>query len=781
MRNLKESVYLLIVFFSFFFQFQTPFAQSLRGKELYLDATQSIETRVENLLGKMTIGEKVGQINIPCVYEEGLGKNKEEKIEGIRKFTLGKLVEKVGPAGGFFTLTNRILQEGPRQQADFLNELQKLVIENTRLKIPLFQVEEGTHGLMCSGGTIFPEGIAIGSTWDRNLIRDIYTVVAREARAIGIHAVFTLVIEPLRDPRLGRNEEGYTEDPFLLSQIAYTIVQAVQGDDISAGDKVVAGLCHYPGQSQPTGGHERGPMDISERMLREVFLPSWVAGVRKAGALGIMATYPAIDGIPVHSSDYILTKILRQELDFKGVALSEGSGIGTLLVERIAKDWKEAGAIALNSGVDVGISFEPGYMAPLIENIVEGKVSMAMLDRAVRRILRLKFKLGLFENPYVDPEHAVRVSHTNESQDLALRTAQEGIVLLKNENNLLPLDKSHIKSIALLGPNADNELNQSGDYIARVILQDIITIKDGLQNRVSHKIKINYVKGCNVMNSDLDEIHDAQMAAQESDVAIVVVGENYRRAPNNSGTDGEGRDVASLDLTGRQLDLVKAVVATGTPTIVVLINGRPLSIRWIAEHVPAVLEAWNCGEQGGNAVADILFGDVNPCGRLPVTIPRHVGQLPVYYNYKPTKEYRMNRAGYVDLSMTPLYPFGHGLSYTQFTYSNLQITPQKSGRNAEFTVQVDVQNIGTRTGKEVVQLYIRDLYASVSRPVKELKGFEKISLDPGEKRTVTFKLNSEHLQMLDRDLHWVVEPGEFEVMTGSSSEDIRLRGSFFCD
>jgi beta-glucosidase len=632
---------------------------------------------------------------------------------------------------------------------------------------------------MCSGGTIFPEGIAIGSTWDINLVKDIYTVVAREAGAIGVHAIFTLVIEPLRDPRLGRNEEGYTEDPYLLSQITRNIVQAVQGNDISAPDKIVAGLCHYPGQSQPTGGHEKGAMDISERMLREVFLPSWVAGIKEAGALGIMATYPAIDGIPVHSSDFILTKILREELGFKGLALSEGSGIYTLLYERIAKDWKEAGAIALKSGVDVGISFESAYMAPMIENIQEGKVSMASLDRAVRRILRLKYELGLFDNPFVDPDNAVKVSHTKESEELALLTAQEGIVLLKNENNLLPLDKTKIKSIALLGPNADNELNQLGDYTSRVILQDIVTVKDGLHNRLGSEIKINYLKGCDVFKSDFNEIPKAQEVAKKADVAIVIVGENYRWTPNGAGTDGEGKDIANLDLTGMQLDLVKAVVATGTPTVVVLINGRPLSTRWIAENVPAVLEAWNCGEQGGNAIADIIFGDVNPSGRLAVTIPRHVGQLPVFYNYKPSKEYR-KRAGYVDMSMSPLYPFGYGLSYTQFTYSNLHITPQESGTEGEFTVQVDIQNTGSRSGKEVVQLYINDLYATVTRPVKELKGFEKIFLKPGEKKTVTFKLNPEHLKMLDRNLNWVVEPGEFKVMIGSSSEDIRLSGNFFC-
>ena len=379
--------------------------------------------------------------------------------------------------------------------------------------------------------------------------------------------------------------------------------------------------CVYePGQGQPTSGHERGAMDISERTLREVFLPSWVAGIKKAGALGIMATYPAIDGIPVHSSDFILTKILREELDFQGLALSEGGGIETLLYEHIAKDWKEAGAIALKSGVDVGISFEPAYMALMAENIREGSVPIALLDRAVRRILTVKYKLGLFDNPYVDPDYAVKVSHNREAQELALRTAQEGIVLLKNQNNLLPLDKSKIHSIALLGPNADNERNQLGDYIAQVILQDIVTVKDGLENRTDPNTRINYLKGCDVFNSDFNEISQAQKIAKESDVAIVIVGENYRFAENNLGTDGEGKDV--------------------------------------------------------------------------------------------------------------------------------------------------------------VQLYLNDLYATVSRPVIELKGFEKITLNPGEKKTVMFKLNPEHLKMLDRNMNWIVEPGEFQVMVGSSSEDIRLRGVF---
>lgn len=733
-----------------------------------------VEKRVEDLLSGMTLEEKIGQMNMPCVYVEGLGKDVKSKFEGCRKFAEGTQVKGMGPGGGFFTLPNTILFEGPRQQAEFLNELQRIAVEKTRLGIPLLMTEEGTHGLMCSGGTIFPEGLAIGSTWNMDLVEDIYSTAAREARAIGIHQLFTLVVEPNRDPRLGRNEEGYSEDPYLCSRVAESIVKGVQGDDISAPDKVVAGLCHYPGQSQPVSGLERGAMEISERTLREVFLPPWVAGIRKCSALGVMATYPAIDGIPTHASEEILTGILREELGFEGLVLGEGGGISTPVYERVVASQKEAGAVALKSGLDVGISYEEGYMLPMIENVKEGKVSMDMIDRAVRRILTQKFRLGLFENPYVDPDKAVNVSHTKENQELALQTAREGIVLLKNDNDLLPLKKD-IRSIAVIGPNADNGINQLGDYTARIVLQDISTVLDGIREKVPERTRINYVKGCNITGNDLNEIAKAQRAARSSDVAIVVVGESQTHPK----TDGEGYDVASLDLTGLQEELVKAVASTGTPVIVVLINGRPLSIPWIAENIPAIVEAWNCGEQGGRAVADILFGDQNPEGRLPITFPRHSGQLPVYYNYKPSKEHWVKDGwgeAYADMPATPLWEFGFGLSYTTFEYGNLAVTPLESGPEGEFHVSLDVTNTGKRNGAEVVQLYIRDVISSVTRPVKELKGFEKVRLNPGEKQRVEFIIKPEHLSFLDRNLERVVEPGIFEVMVGSSSENIRLKG-----
>jgi beta-glucosidase len=749
-------------------------------KPAYRNPNVAVEARIDDLLARMTLEEKIGQMNMPCVYEDELGRDTAAKLDACRKFAQGVYAPGVGAGGGFFTLANTILPEGPRRQAEFFNELQLIALEKTRLGIPLLQTEEGTHGLMCAGGTVFPEGLAIGSTWNLDLIQRIYAAAAREARAVGIHQLYTLVVEPNRDPRLGRNQEGYSEDPYLCSRIAEAVVAGAQGDDVSAPDKVVAGLCHYPGQSQPAGGLERGAMEISERALREVFLPPWAAGIKKRGALGVMATYPAIDGVPVHASKWILTDILRGELGFEGLVLSEGGGISTLLYEGLAASQKEAGELALKAGLDVGISYESGFMKDMAESVRTGRVSIDLVDRAVRRILRQKYRLGLFEDPFVDPERAVRTSHTQAHQELALQAAREGVVLLKNDGPLLPLRKD-LGSIAVIGPNADHAANQLGDYTSLTVLQHVATVLEGVKAKVSPRTRVTYVKGCDVLGSQTDEIEQARRAAKEAQVAVVVLGENEWRAPGKQGTDGEGYDVATLELTGRQEELVKAVHETGTPTVVVLIAGRPLCIRWIAEHVPAVVVPWMCGERGGEAVAEVLFGDYNPDGRLPITVPRHAGQLPAYYNSKPAKTYWLTHGWgkpYADLSPEPLFEFGYGLSYTRFEYSNLRLDPVRIGLGGHVRVSVDVQNVGERSGAEVVQLYLRDLVASVTTPVKSLKGFSKIWLAPGESRTVEFRLGPEELSLLDRHMEWVVEPGEFEVMVGSSSKQIRLRGRF---
>jgi beta-glucosidase len=747
---------------------------------VYLDKTQPIEKRVDDLLGRLTLEEKVGQMNMPCVYVDELGAGIADKMAACRKFAEGTYLEGFAPGGGFFTLPNTILHEGTRQQAEFLNDLQRIALQKTRLGIPLLETEEGTHGLMCSGATIFPEGPALGSAWNTGLISRIYAAAAEEARAIGVHQIFTLVVEPIRDPRLGRNEEAYSEDPYLCASYARTIVRAVQGYDVSAPDKVVAGLCHYPGQSQPASGLERGAMEISERTLRSVFLPPWEAGIKEARGLGVMATYPAIDGVPTHGSVKILTGILREELGFEGLVLSEGGGIGTLVYEGLAPTQKEAGQLAILAGVDVGISYESGYMKDLVASVKEGKVPAALVDRAVRRILRQKFRLGLFENALVDPERAVKVVHSPEHQDLALEAARESIVLLKNENRLLPLRKD-LKSIAVIGPNADDARNQLGDYVSIAVLQDVTTVLEGIRAAVSPQTKVSYVKGCDVVGADLNEIDKAREAAAGSEAAVVVVGENEWQKPGQKGTVGEGYDAATLELTGLQEELIRAVAETGTPTVVVLVNGRPLATRYAAEHVPAVVEAWVCGEKGGRAVAEVLFGGYNPSGKLPVTIARHAGQLPVYYNFKKSKDYWLKNAWghpYSDLDPQPLYAFGHGLSYTTFEYANLRLGAAKTSPGETVGVSVDVRNAGDRFGRETVQLYVQDVISTVSTPVMELRGFEKVGLEPGETKTVRFVLTPDDLALLNRHLERVVEPGEFRVLIGSSSADIRLSGSF---
>jgi beta-glucosidase len=739
----------------------------------YKNPLVPVDERVKDLISRMTLEEKIGQMNMPCVYVNELGRDDQAKFEGCRSFAVGTREQGVGPGGGFFILAGTILKEGPKQQAEFINELQRIAVEKTRMQIPLLITEEGTHGLLATGATIFPEGLAIGSTWNMDLVRDIYSVAAREARAIGAHQLFTLVIEPFRDPRLGRNQEAYSEDPFLISKIAEAIVEGTQGQDISAPDKVVAGLCHFPGQSEAFGGIERGAMAISERTLREVYLPPWEAGIKKSGALGVMVTYPSIDGVPVHSSEKILTGILREELGFDGLVLGEGGGLSTLVYERIASSQKEAGELAIKAGVDVGISYEEAFMKPLLENVNEGRVSMAMIDRAVSRILKLKFRLGLFEKPYVDPDNAVKAIHTDDHQLLAHKTALESIILLKNENKLLPLKKD-IRAIAIIGPNADNDTNQLGDYVTKFFSQDIITVREGIARKVSGRTRINYVKGCEIIGNGLNEISKAVKAAKNSDVAVVVLGEAGDR------TNGEGHDVASLDLTGLQQKLLEAIHATGTPVVLVLINGRPLSVEWAANNIPAIVEAWMCGEKGGDAVADVLFGDYNPDGHLPVTFPRHVGQLPAHYNHGPSKTYWIEEGwanAYVDMSPMPLWEFGHGLSYTTFEYSNLSINPGINGPYGEFNISLEVRNIGDRRGADVVQLYINDNQSTVVRPVLELKGFEKLWLEPGEKKEVRFKITFEHLSMYDRNMNKVVEPGKFSVMIGGSSKDLKLHGS----
>ncbi len=755
-------------------------AQAHEESPLYLDPKQPIAARVEDLLGRMTLEEKIGQLNLPCAYVKELGETSEEKMEAARKFAAGTYTTEIGPGSGFFTLADTIhLADVPRQ-VEFFNELQKIALTRTRLKIPLLQDEEGTHGAMFPGATVFPEGLSIGSTFDMPLVKKIYEASAREARSSGIHILSTLVLETDRDPRMGRNMEAYTEDPYLYSRIAENIVRGAQGIDVSAPDKVIALMTDFPTQSEPASGMERGAVELSERSIRQNFLPPWIAAF-KAGALGVMAGYPEIDDIPEHSSEKWNTEVLRHELGFQGIVVSEGGGFGTLLYEHIVPTQQEAGILGLRAGVDMNITYEPAYMGPLVQAVHEGKVPETLVDRAVRRVLDVKFRLGLFEHPYVDVEHARATVHSPEHQQLALQAARESIVLLKNENSILPLRKD-VKTIAVIGPDADDRWSEVGDYSPQVIPQKVSTVLSGIKQKVSPATKVLYAKGCEVIGgkSDMD---GAVALARKADVVVMVMGEHPRNGGQGDirATDGEGWDVASLDLTGDQEALVKAVAATGKPVVMILLNGRPLSIPWEAEHIPAIVEAWEPGEHGGEAIADVLFGEFNPSGRLAITVPRSSGQLPAFYNYKPSKEYWIKHGdgngGYADMPGSPLYPFGYGLSYTQFKYSNLRLGAEKIYSGGNVDVKVDITNTGKCTGVETVQMYVHERYTPVAIPVKQLRGFEQVRLEPGETKTVTMKLTSEDMMLLDRDMHWAVVPGTFDIMVGKSSADINLTGA----
>jgi beta-glucosidase len=515
----------------------------------YLDPKLPVEERIDELMSRMTLKEKVGQLNLPCVYVDELGKDIPSKIEACRRFAAGTYTREIGPGCGFFTLANEILHKGTRQQAEYFNELQKIALTQTRLKIPLLEDEEGTHGAMFPGATIFPEGLAIGSTFDLDLVKSVCAAAAAEARAVGIHMLSTLVLELDRDPRMGRNEEAYTEDPYLYSRIAESIVRGTQGTNIAAADRVIAVVTDFPTQSEPASGLERGAIELSERALRENFLLPWVAAITKAGGLGVLAGYPEIEDIPAHASEKWTNDVLRQELGFRGVVVSEGGGFGTLIYEDIVRTQKEAGALALKAGVDVNITYEPAYMGPLIENVEEGRVPISLVDRAVRRVLELKLRLGLFENPYVDVDHAVRTVHSQSDQNLALRAGREGIVLLKNDRNLLPLKKNS-KAIAVIGPDAENLMNELGDYSPHKILQHVVSILEGIKAKAGPETKVVAVKGCGVLGDDKSGFAEATRAAKSAEVAVVVVGENQGQSERQASFDPLDRRARARDHRG---------------------------------------------------------------------------------------------------------------------------------------------------------------------------------------------------------------------------------------
>jgi beta-glucosidase len=733
----------------------------------YKNPALTVDERVADLLSRMTLEEKIGQI-APS------GNPKTEIID---------------PTGTYTTDTasavlNRWwdpdLEFTPRKSAILRNGVQRYLKEKTRLGIPQLFMGESLHGFMEYGSTSFPQALGLASTWDPELVHQVFTAAGEEAGARGAGQVFSPVLDIARDPRWGRTEETYGEDPFLAARMGVAAITGLQGDAFSINrHHVVATAKHFAVHGQPEGGTNTAPGNYSERIIRENFLVPFQAAVQEAHVGSVMASYNEIDGIPSHVNPWLLNRVLRQEWGFRGYVTSDGDGLQMLIgTHHVAGNKLDAARQALAAGVDYDLSDGSVYRT-LLGQVKQGSVPESEVNLAVARVLRTKFRLGLFDNPYVDPDYAEKITNSAEHRQIALKAAQETIVLLKNEKNLLPLDLTRLKTIAVIGPNA-NDLHLGG--YSR-LPSHAVPILQGIRDRVGTKAKVVYAQGCQFTagkqdwhgwfedNAKLvdpatqaDKIKEAVDAAKGADVAILVIGEN--EATNREAwSEGHLGDRDSLDLLGAQNDLVKAVVETGTPTVVLLINGRPLSINYIAEHVPAILEGWYLGQEGGTAAANVLFGDVNPGGKLPITFPHSVGDLPDFYNHKPSA----NRT-YAFSTRKPLFAFGYGLSYTTFKFDNLRVEPAQIQIGGTATVSVDVANTGAREGDEVPQLYIHQKLASVTRPVLQLRAFQRTTLKPGEKKTVEFTITPDALSMLNVDMHRVVEPGIFEIMVGPSSD-----------
>jgi beta-glucosidase len=669
-----------------------------------------------------------------------------------------------------------------RGMAVLTNAIQKFFMENSRLGIPVIFHEECLHGHAAIGGTSFPQPIALGGTFNPELVEALFTMTAAEARLRGTHQALTPVVDVAREPRWGRVEETYGEDPYLVSRMGIAAVRGFQGD-ASFGDKrrVIATLKHFAAHGQPENGNNCAPTNVSMRVLRETFLYPFHEALKQGGAISVMASYNEIDGVPSHANQWLLRDVLRKEWGFKGFVVSDYYAIWELSYRPethghfVAKDKKEACALAVEAGVNIELP-EPDCYLHLVELVRKGVLQERQLDELVAPMLFWKFQMGLFDDPYVDPDDAERVVGCGAHTQLALQAARESITLLKNEGGLLPLNADGIKTIAVIGPNANRSL--LGGY-SSVPKRDV-TVLEGIRARLGKRVKVLYSEGCKITvggswqqdevtasdpETDRKQIAEAVKVARKADVIVLAIGGNEQTSREAWSLTHLG-DRASLDLVGRQEELVKAMLATGKPVVVLLFNGRPLSINYLSQRVPAILECWYLGQETGHAVAEVLFGDFNPGGKLPISIPRSAGHLPAYYNYKPSA-----RRGYLFDEVSPLYAFGYGLSYTTFAIENVHLAKPKIRRDGRTQVLADVTNTGARAGSEVVQVYIRDLVSSVTRPIKELKAFRKIFLEPGETTSVAFDITPEQLAFYDIRMKFVVEPGEFEIMVGSSSRD----------
>lgn len=766
----------------------------------YKNPKLSVEERLKDLISRMTLEEKVGQLRCTLAWnyyeirgarsgERGKGNAKLEVVpsESFKKDIAEGQIGMLWATYRADPWTQKSLSNGlnPELAAMCGNALQRYVMENTRLGIPLFLAEEAPHGHMAIGTTVFPTGFGMAATWSPELIERAGEVIAKEIRLQGGHISYGPVIDLAREPRWSRVEETFGEDPVLAGSLGAAMVSGLGGGDLSKPYSTLATLKHFIGYGTTEGGQNGGPTIAGARDLKENFLPPFQQAIN-AGALSVMTSYNSLDGVPSTGSRALLTDLLRNEWGFRGFVVSDLYSIdGMWHTHHIVNDANEAGIMALKAGVDADLG--ANAFKDLAENVRQGLVDEADIDRAVERVLRMKFEMGLFDNPYVDPK-AARAVRSEENKQVALDVARAAVTLLKNETpsgavggaHILPLSKD--LRVVVCGPNADNRYNMLGDYTAPQEDSNVKTVLDGIRQKLPAS-QVDYVKGCAVRDMDNSNIPEAVEAARKADVVVCVVGGSSARdfktsykatgaaeinAQSVSDMDcGEGYDRATLQPLGRQMELLSELKKTGKPLVVVYIEGRPMDKTWAAENADALLTAYYPGQEGGTAIADVLFGDYNPAGRLPVTVPRSVGQLPVYYNKKAPAAH-----DYMDLSAKPLYAFGYGLSYTTFEYDNVSL--EETG-DTQFEITFDVTNTGQRDGEEVVQLYLHDEVASVVQPLKQLKKFQRVFIPKGETRQVTFTLDAEDLSIINGEMESVVEPGDFTVMIGSSSDDIRLK------
>ena len=749
----------------------------------YRNSQLTPEERTNDLLSRMTLKEKNAQMM--CIWnqksEKLLDENGSFDPEKARvAFKEGNGIGQVGrpnDSGGGTTA---------REMAELTNRIQKFFIENSRLGIPVIFHEECLHGLAAKEGTSFPQPIALAGTFNPGLIEQLYAMTAEETRVRGGHQALTPVLDVARDPRWGRVEETFGEDPYLVTQMGLAAVRGFQGDATFRNRKnVIATLKHFAAHGDPESGMNCAPVNVSERVLREVFLPPFRDAVQKAGAISVMASYNEIDGVPSHANIRLLREILRNEWGFKGFIVSDYYAIWELNHRPdthghfVAKDKKQAAELAVKAGVNMELP-EPDCYLHLADLVEEGSVDECLIDEMVWPLLYWKFRFGIFDDPYVDPDEADRICGSEKNRELALQAARESITLLKNENDILPVDPGTFKTIAVIGPNANRSL--LGGYSG--IPKHEVTVLAGIRDKVAGKAEVLYSEGCKITlegswnedqvqlpteEDDLKLIAEAVQVAERSDLVILAIGGNEQTSREAwSGTHMGDR--TDINLFGRQEQLVKTLVDTGKPIIVFLFNGRPLAINYLKENVQAIFECWYLGQETGRAVADVLTGDFNPGGKLPITIPRSVGHIPCYYNHKPS-----DRRGFLNDDVSPLFPFGYGMSYTRFEIKNVRLSDEKIQTKQSTEVKFEITNTGNREGTEVVQMYIRDLVSSVTRPVKELKGFNKVHLKPGETRTVHITIEPDILAFYNINMNDVVEPGEFEIMVGTSSADKDLQ------